>query len=451
MQDFTEGNILKQVIGFSLPLLIANFLQSFSGIINIIWIGRMLGPSSIAAVTISMPIVFFLISGIIGLNIATNVIVAQVYGSKNMKLMEKVFANSLMTNLFLCLVISIFSIFFSGKLLDMINAPKEIKPEAQSFFIVVLIGLVFQFTYNWYSGALRGLGDSKTPLYILIVNTILNFIFVPIFIIGFGPIPKLGIVGAAIANILSSFLSLLALYFYTIRINPFFNIQKWDFTVDWKIIKKVFTIGIPASLQMVIVSFAGTVISYLVNKFGTNIIAAYGIGMQTDQLAFLPAMSIGIAISSMVGQNLGIGKYDRVKKIFHYSVTLSLIISFIFFIVIFFFPKQIASLFTKNTDVIGYAVGYLKIVSFTYICFALIFALQGIVRAAGDTLAMLILTIITVVIFRLPLAYFLSEHTSLRQNGIWVSILISTVAAVVLNYLYYINGRWKRIKIIHSM
>ena len=451
MRDFTEGDILGQVISFSFPLLLGNFLQAFSSMINIFFVGRLLGHHSIAAITTSMPIVFFLLSGIIGLNMATNIIVAQAYGSKNIKLMEKVFANSLLTNLFLCVVVSLTSIAFSGRLLDLVNTPPEIKAEAHSFLVVVLMGIVFQFAYNWYAGTLRGLGDAKTPLYILILTTALNLLFIPSLILGLGPFPKMGILGAPTANIFANLIGLIVGYLYTIRISPFFSVHEWDFTLEWNMIKKIFTIGIPTSLQMVITSFAATIITYLVNGFGTDVIAAYGIGIQADQLAFLPSMSIGIAISSMVGQNLGIGKYDRVNKILRYSISLSVSIALLFFLVIFTMSNHIGSIFTGDPVVIGHTVSYYRIVSFSYVCFALIFSLQGVVRASGDTMAMLILTVISIVIFRIPLAYYLSEYTNLKESGIWLAILISSFVAVTINYLYYKSGRWKTMKVIHAM
>jgi putative MATE family efflux protein len=444
MRDFTEGNIYKQVIAFSLPLLAGNFLQFFYSIIDSIIVGRFLGTQSFAAISCTMPILFFLTAFLIGMGVATNVLVAQSYGAKNMDFMKKVLANSLMVSVLIAVVISAVSITFHSWILDWVNTPAEIKPQASIFFVIVCCGLVFQFTYNWFSGILRGLGDAHTPLYILIGSTILNIILVPLFIMVF----KMGVAGAAVGTVLANFISLIWGYFYTIKKYEIFHVGYWDFTVDWAIIKKILIIGLPSSFQMMVTSFSGTMIMSLVNTFGTNVTAAYGIGMQADGIAFVPAMTISIAISTMVGQNLGVEKYHRVKEIFAVASKLAVGIGCALCAFAFFFPHAIASLFTTNQDVLVYVTPYFRIVSFSYITFAIMFSLQGVVRGAGDTMVMLIFSLIALIIIRVPLAYYLAHHTLLAERGIWTSILASTFVGIILSYGYYRSGRWMRVKIL---
>ena len=448
MKDFTTGSIPKQLLAFAIPLLLGNFLQTFIEVMNMFWVGRLLGHEAIAAVATSMPILFLLISVLIGLSISANIIVAQAYGAKNIKYMEKTFANSLMISVGLCIIISVAGIVFSSQLLNLINCPPEVKPQANSFFRVVLLGLSFNFIYNWYSGIQRGLGDAKTPLYILILNAILNLGLVPLFV-------KLyGLNGAAIANIISGIISIVAGYFYASKKNPFFNVKEWDFSVDWEIIRKLFSIGIPASLQMIIISVAGFAVMHIVNGFGSIVTASAGIGQQCDQLAFLPAMSVGLAVTSMAGQNLSAGKMDRVRETLKYGTLLSVAISLVFTAIIFFFPEQIATLFTRDksaaSEIIPHVVNYLRIVCFSYIGFAVIFSIMGVVRGAGDTVGILILSFISAVIFRVPLAWYLSNKPALGEKGIWIAILISSYVTLLLNYWYYKMGRWKKIKLLHG-
>jgi putative MATE family efflux protein len=241
---------------------------------------------------------------------------------------------------------------------------------------------------------------------------------------------------------------------YTSKKNPFFKIHEWDFTIEKNIIKRIFIIGTPASLQMIIMSFAGTVIISLVNKFGIDVTAAYGISMQTDMMAFLPSLTISIAITSMVGQNLSAGKHDRVKQIFDYGTLLSVSIALVIFILVYSFPYQIARIFNKDPNasasVIYHVAIYLKIVSFSYVGIALIFSTMGVVRGSGDTMAIFILTFISAVLFRIPLSWLLSQKTSLNEKGIWIAILISTYITVILNYVYYRSGRWKKAALLHT-
>jgi putative MATE family efflux protein len=448
MKDFTQGPIIRQVIGFSIPMLIANFLQSAYNVVDAIFVGRILGTNALAAVTATMPLVMLLVSVLIGLAMATSVLTAQAFGLKDMVLVKKMMTNSFVASLILCLLIAVAGIVFATPLLRLVNTPSEVIEGARTFFVIILAGLVFQFIYNWFSGILRGLGDAKTPLYLMIVSTALNVLFVPLLIIGPGPIPALGIAGAAVGTVAANFISVIVGYIVISRRNPLFDVRRWEYVIDWSIIGKIFTIGIPASLQMIVTSLSAAVIVALVNRFGPIITAAYGIGAQADQLAFLPSMTISIAISSMAAQNLAAGKHDRAQKILWVSAALSMAIAVVSFCVMFFAPRIIASLFTKDKAVIDHAAAYFHIVSFTYLTFALLFSFQGIVRASGDTMAMLIITVISIVIFRVPLAWALSTFTALHEKGIWAAMVASTVVGLALNYWYYASGRWRRLRIV---
>lgn len=424
-------------------MLLAHLLQVLYETIDAIWVGRLIGHKAFAAVSATMPIVFLLISAIIGLNIATNILAGQAFGSKNMKLLSKILTNSFLGTVSICIVISILGIVFSNNLLRLVNTPPDIKEDARIFFVIIVSGLVFLCIYNWFSSVLRGLGDSKTPLHLLIVSSILNVILVPILIKGVGPLPALGISGAALGTIFASVIMLFVAYHFVLKKHPLLNIRAWDFTIDMEILRKIFVIGIPASLQMIVISLSGTLIVSLVNTFGSKLTAAYGIGIQLDQFAFMPAMAIGMSVSSMVAQNLGARKYDRVKEITKFSILFSLSISLLFFIIVYAFPIKVASLFTKESTVLVLTKEYIRIVSFSYFIFSLVFSLQGIVRGAGDTMYMLVFSLIGFVVIRYPLAYVLATFTRMGAQGIWTAILISTFAGLLLNYWYYRSNKWK--------
>lgn len=448
MRDFTQGRILPQLVYFTLPMLFANLLQALYSIVDAIWVGRLIGYEAFAAVSATVPLIFLLVSAIIGLTMSTNILVGLAYGSKNMNYLRRVLSNSFISTFLICLVISLLGIIFSKPLLHLLNTPESLKPYAHIFLIITLVGMIFLFGFNWVSAILRGLGDSKTPLILLIYSTILNILFVPVLIMGVGPIPKLGVAGAALGTVLSSFVMLIFAYVFVLRKHPLLNIHIWDFTLDMEITKKIFFIGIPISFQMIVISLSGILIVSLVNTFGPEVTAAYGIGLRLDQLSLLPAMAIGMSVSSMASQNLGAQKYDRVKELFYLSVAASLLLSFFFFILIYGFPAMVSSIFTKEQPVIAYAVEYIRTVSFTYFLFSIIFVLQGIVRGAGDTMYMSLFTFISVVLIRYPLALILAK-TSLKEKGIWVGILVSAILGLLMNYLYYESGRWKN-KIIIS-
>ena len=448
MRDFTQGRILPQLVYFTLPMLFGNLLQALYSIVDAIWVGRLIGYEAFAAVSATVPLIFLLVSAIIGLTMSTNILVGLAYGSKNMNYLRRVLSNSFISTFLICLVISLLGIIFSKPLLHLLNTPESLEPYAHIFLIITLVGMIFLFGFNWVSAILRGLGDSKTPLVLLIYSTILNILFVPVLIVGVGPIPKLGVAGAALGTVLSSFVMLIFAYVFVLRKHPLLNIHIWDFTLDMEITKKIFLIGMPISFQIIVVSLSGILIVSLVNTFGPEVTAAYGIGIRLDQLSLFPSMAIGMSVSSMASQNLGAQRYDRVKELFYLSVAASLLLSFFFFILIYGFPGIVSSIFTREQSVIAYAVEYIRTVSFTYFMFSTIFVLQGIVRGAGDTMYMSLFTFISVVLIRYPLALILAK-SSLKEKGIWVAILVSTILGLLMNYLYYESGRWKN-KIVIS-
>lgn len=444
MKDFTEGKIAKQLITFSLPIILGDFLQSLYLVIDAVWVGRLLGYEALAAISAVFPVLFFLISLLIGMSVATNILVGQSYGAKNKAVLVKVLQSSFFTIVFLSLGLSIVGVISGKSILKLINTPQSIMPDAHTYLIIIIMGFLFRALYNWFGGTLRGLGDSKTPLIILIISIILNVILTPLLIIGIGPFPRLGIAGSALGTVVAFFFSTLAGYFILIRKNSLFGFIKEKMSFDFKLIKKIFRVGIPVTFSMVIRSISWMAIVALVNKFGPSLTAAYGIGVRIDMFAFMPALSISIAVSSMTAQNIGAKKFERVSTTLKWAIMLSLGFSFLIYSLVNLFPVAIASIFTRDSDVLSNTVGYLRVISLAYVMFSFIFSFQGVIRGAGHTGYLMFFSIISMLMVRIPAAYFLAEHTSLERFGIWLAILISAFVAMLLNFFYYRSGLWRR-------
>ena len=448
MQDFTEGNIGKQVINFSTPLILGNLLLSVYGIINLIWVGRLLGSAAVAAISASMPIMMLLPAILIGLGMATNVLIAQAFGRKDTGLLRKILANSFITSTLFCVLISVIGVVLRRQLLEWIQVPREIQDMAVSYLTIIVATLVFQFFINWITGMLRGLGDARTVVKVLILLTVMNVVFVPLFIRGIGPLPPLGVDGAAWGTVLASVLTSILGYIYLLRHNPYMNMHTWDYTLDWHIIREVFIIGIPASLQMIVVSVAGVFIISIVNSYGADVTAAFGICMQIDMLAGIPIISIGMAATSIAGQNLGAQKADRVFQTLRTSVSFGLIIAVVCTVMLFVFSRYIGAIFLEESadhaNVLNIVSGYYHWMAFIFPCFAVIFAIQGVLRSAGDTMAVLVLSFIAMIVIRIPLAWLLAQVLDFKENGIWMAMLFSSALAVGLNWLYFQHGPWKK-------
>ena len=452
MQNFTQGNIARQFIDFTLPIMLGNVLMSVYGIINMIWVGRLLGPDAVAAVAASLPIIMLMPAFLIGLGMATNVLIAQAFGRGDTAMLKRILSNSFFASILFCLLISFVALLFRHEVLGWVRVPVEIRGMALSYMTVMMASLVFQFFINWMNGMLRGLGDATTVVKILILLALFNITFVPLCIRGAGPVPPLGVSGAAWGSALAAVLTGVIGYLYMVRYNPYINMRNWDYSLDWGIIKQVFVIGVPASLQMIVVSLAAVIIVTLVNGYGTAVTAAFGIGMQVDMLATIPFMSIGMAATTIAGQNLGGQKPDRVFKTLRTSIYFGLAIGGVCAVVLFFFSREIGSVFLKESaqsaQVLNYVRGYYHWMAFIFPCYAVIFSIQGVLRSAGDTMALLVMSFLAMFVIRIPLAYVLAGPGGLKQDGIWIAIVTSSALAAILNWLYYRRGTWLNRRII---
>jgi len=452
MRDFTEGNIARQVIDFTLPVMLGNVLMTVYGIINMIWVGRLLGHKAVAAVSASLPILMLMPSFLIGLGMAATILIAQAYGRRDTMLLKKILSNSFLSSMLFCLLISLGAVLFRRELLDLVHAPQEIYGMALSYMTIMLATMIFQFFINWMAGMLRGLGDAGTVLKILFLLTVFNIIFVPLCIRGFGPLPAMGINGAAWGTAFAAVATNIIGYLYLLRQNPYVDMHNWDFSIDWRIIREVFIIGVPASLQMMVVSMASVIIIALVNRYGTIVTAGFGIGMQIDMLAIIPFISIGMASTTIAGQNLGAHRMDRVLETLRISVYFGLAVAVVCTLILFMFSPYIGAVFLRSSAesarVLDVVRGYYHWIAFIYPTFAVIFAIQGVLRSAGDTIALLLLSFIAMFLLRIPLAYALAGPAGLGPSGIWMAILTSSGLAVFLNWLYFKKGPWKEKRIL---
>jgi putative MATE family efflux protein len=449
MRDLSEGHVFKQLISFSIPMILGNLFQATYSIIDGVFVGRILGHQALAAVSISTPLVFFLVAILIGLGIAAIVLVGQAYGAKNHELLSRILVNSFALNVSLSIIITASIILWGRGMLALINTPEDLMENAYAFLSWFSSGFVFMVINNWFMGVLRGMGDSRTPMYMTGASVILNIIFIPFLIKGIGPIPPLGVRGSALSTVLANMLTMAAGYVYLSRKNHYLDIGRWKWVFDRGIIRKILNLGFPTSLQMLIVSFSGIVLMGLVNLFGDDVIAAYGIGIRMENFSVLPAMSIGMAVSTMVAQSIGAGKLARVREITGSAARFTLAISLTVIIVCMFLPRQISGIFTQDSNVLDHASLYLRIMCWAYLDLSLFFILQSTVRGAGSMKVPLLLSIISMAT-RIALAYILSRHTRLGETGIWIGIFISTLVGLGLMFAYYKKGKWYTKKVMET-
>ncbi len=441
LTDFTQGSIPRHLITFSIPMLLGNLLQTFYNTVDSIWVGRFLGPEALAAVSVSFPIVFLLVAFTTGLSMAASVMVAQYFGAKEEKEVQRTATASTVLLTILGLGLMVIGLFAHRGMLALIRTPSGIMELATSYLLFFLLGLPFMFLYNNIGSVLRGAGDSKTPLLLLVYATLLNIVLDPFLILGVPPFPRLGVAGAAIATTVSQGVS--AIWGTIIlKREKFFVFERSYVLPCASFVRTLFRLGLPAGAQQTIVSLGHLAMMSIVNSFGKTVVAAFGAATRVDQFSFLPAMSFSIAISSLAGQNVGAQNFTRAREVARWGAIVAGGFAIPISVVVFTFAPVLIRIFTTDPEVIRIGVEYLRIVSPSYVPFALMFAYNGFLRGAGDTFQTMLNTLLTLWLVRIPLAKLLSL-TSLAERGIWVSFVAGPIAGYLIAYFYYLSGKWE--------
>jgi len=439
MKDLTKGNEAKIIFQFAVPMLLGNIFQQLYQLVNSVIVGRYLGKEALAAVGASGPIIFTLIALIIGFSIGATVVISQYFGAKNYEKVKYASDTINISFFFASLTLSIIGIACSGWIFKLMQLPPELMQSAKLYLSIFLSGLVIMFGFNGTLAILRGIGDSKTPLYFLIISVFANILFDLLFIIVF----KWGIAGAAISTILAQAIAFATAIIYLNKNHSIIKFNIREFKFDKAIFKQSLKIGLPTGIQQTFVGLGGMALMGIVNTYGTIVIAGYAAAMRVDQLATLPAMNFSSALSGFVGQNLGAKKFDRIKAGLRATFLMSAAFCLAITIIVVFWGDHIMAMFTTNPEVIKVGHRYLIIVSLFYIFFSTMFTLSGMLRGAGATIVPMFITLFSLWLVRVPLAYLLSKYTNLGSDGIWWAIPIAWIIGTIGSYIYYKMGKWK--------
>ncbi|MEZ5084398.1 MAG: MATE family efflux transporter [Bacteroidales bacterium] len=442
MKDLTTGNESKLILQFVAPMLLGNVFQQMYNIVDSIIIGNYIGKEALAAVGASFPIIFALISMIIGFATGATIMIAQYFGARQMDNVKKTIDTMYIVMFVASIILSALGLVFSESIFRLIQLPEDVMPHATLYMNIYVSGLIFFFGFNGTAAILRGLGDSKTPLYFMIISTLMNVGLDLLFVIVF----KWGVAGVAVATILSQGGAFITSIIYLNKTHKVVNLTIFKLHFDRAIFKKSLQIGLPTGFQQTFVSIGLIAIVWIVNLHGTDVIAAFSIAIRIDSLASLPAMNFAAALATFVGQNLGANKAERVKKGLIATFVMTSIVSVSISLLAIFFSHYLMGAFTQDPNVIDIGSKYLIIVSSFYIVFSTMFVLNGVMRGAGDTLIPMFITLIALWAVRIPASYFLSQN--MGETGIWWAIPIGWFLGMILSYLYYLTGRWKRKAII---
>ncbi len=444
-QDLTKGSVTKQLIKFAIPFLLSNLLQAFYSVADMIIVGRLCGTHGITGVNIGSQVNILVTGAAFGLAVGGTVLIAQYAGAGKFDDQRKTIGTLFTLYMLISVGFTTLMLLVCDLLLKLLNTPESAYIETKNYYNICMAGLIFMFAYNVISAILRGMGDSKRPLYFVLIATIVNIIGDIILV---GPF-KMGAAGAAYATVGAQGLSVVLSIIYLAKNHFFSGFSKSDFKIDKEKVKLLFKLGLPSSVQQVVVSFSFLTLTALVNSLPNADIASacQGIGGKVNSFAILPALAMSSAVSSMAGQNIGAGEPERAKKTMLNGMGIAFGISLIVFIIVQLFPEFIISLFDTNREVINVGKEYLRYIALDYIFVPFVFCMNGLAIGAGYTNFALFNACFSSILVRVPLAYLVVGMTSLGFNGVGIATGLASAASIIVGIIFVSSGKWKKPKI----
>jgi len=436
-RDLTQGSVIYKLVMFSLPLIASFLVMQLYNVADSIIVGNFVGPDALAAVSVSFPIMMFFNALFMGVSTGATVVISQFFGAKDKESLEKSSTTTFTLTIIVGIIITILGIILSKPLLHLLKTPDNIIDDATLYLVIILAGTLGNLIYAIGSGVLRGLGDSKWPLYFLIFCGVLNVGLNMLFVMAF----RMGVAGVAWATLISQYLSGIFVYYRVNKGDYGIRFSFRNMKIDWAIAKLILKLGLPSGIQSMTMSLGSMIIQSFANRFGSTFIAANTSVMRTDGFAILPMMAIGSALTTFVGQNIGAGKIDRAKKGITSALVIIICIGLIMGVVMWFNGVYIIRAFTDDQSVQEIGSRGLRILAWFYSFMGLEFAFSGAMRGAGASVAPMVTTLIAN-LCRIPIAYFLAVVRD-DYMGLFYSMVCSMIIGTTLIFLYYLKGNWR--------
>ncbi|TQX66614.1 MATE family efflux transporter, partial [Clostridioides difficile] len=439
----TTGHEGKSIFFFAMPMLIGSLFQQLYNTADSIIVGRFIGKEAMAAVSGANPIMFLLVAALMGVSLGFSILVSQFYGSGDLKKVKATIDTTYILLFIGSILISILGIVFGGPMLKLMNTPESVFAQSKLYLTIIFSGILFSAGYNSVSAILRGLGDSVTPLYFLIIATILNIVLDLTFIV----VLRMGVEGVALATIMAQAVSFIISIIYLNKKHEVLKFKIKGIVYDNKIFKDGLRLGLPSGVQQMLFSIGNMALQFLVNSYGTSAMAAFGAGLRIENFISLPIMNLGSAVSTFVAQNIGAGENERVKKGIRESIKMTLVLAVTVIALILLFRENLIALFNTDKDVIKIGSSYLFIIGPFFLFIGTSFVLSSAMKGAGDSMFALISSIVSLWLGRLPASYMLSKFFG--TDGIWMGIPFGWTLGLIVTVIYYKKGHWKTKAIVN--
>ncbi|GAA0179393.1 MATE family efflux transporter [Clostridium sediminicola] len=457
-------SIQKITVKLALPAITEMLLQTFMGVADTAMVGS-LGGYAIAAVSLSDNPIMVMLAFFAAISVGTTALVARFVGAKEHKNVKYAITQSLYLSIFFSIIFTIGALFLSKNIVVWMGAEKDVIPFAITYLRIILLGLPALIITMIMSGALRGAGDTKTPMIVNglsnIINVICNFILIfnnrtisfniPLLnkeMSIFLPGANLGVTGAAIATTLGRIIALILILKVLFSKNNNYKITLFkDFKIDFSILKRILKVGMPAAGEQLIFRFAQLVFFRMVASLGTVMVAAHKIALTAESLSFMPGWGFALAATTLVGQSLGEDDPDKAKKGGYTAAYMACIVMTAFGVLFFLFPKIFIIIFTRDSEIINNAVICLQLVALSQPFLAATMVFAGALRGAGDTKIVLVITTMTAWGIRVGLGYYLAFTMNLGLAGAWAAMALDLTIRGIVFFIIFKRGKWQKIKV----
>lgn len=438
--DMTTGTEWKHILLFSLPIMAGNLLQQLYNTVDGIVVGNFVSQNALAATGTAGTLAFIFLAFAIGFGNGSGIMIAQLFGAQQYKELKSAVSTSLILLIGMGVFFTLFGCILARPLLHglMNVAEGDVLDMAVTYFAIYSIGFVLQFIYNAVAAILRAVGDSKATLYFLVVSSVVNLVLDLLFVIVF----HWGVAGAAIATVLSQLGSAVVSIIYMFKKYPIFRFEKGEFTFHMDKCRLCLKLGIPTTIQQSIVSFGNVFIQRLVNSFGEAVMAAFTVGTRIENYLFVPAIGFNVGASTFTAQNIGAGKFDRVRRGCRSTIVLTFSVAVVLELLSYLFAVPLSTLFGVEGEALTYSVAYVRFLAFFFWTFSLYMAFTGVLQGSGDVIVTMICSMIALGV-RVILSYVLVNGFGADCSAIWKAMPIGWGSALIVSSIRFFTGGWK--------
>lgn len=433
--DMTKGPVMRSMLRFAVPMILGNLLQQCYNIVDTLIVGQFIGADALAAVGSAFTLMTFLTSILLGLCMGSGNVFSIRFGERNEEALRESVCTSFVLIAGLTILINISAFAFLNKIEVLLQVPDEVWGLMREYLLVIFGGIAATFLYNYFASYLRAIGNSMVPLIFLGISAVLNIVLDLLFIVGF----KWGVSGAAVATVISQYISGIGIAVYTLKKSIRLDEIKLGFNINLSGIKEIAGFSVLTCIQQSVMNLGILMVQGLVNSFGTTIMAAFAAAVKIDAFAYMPVQDFGNAFSTFISQNYGAKKEERIHKGLKGAVFVTCAFGLAVSVIVCVFARQLMTVFvgTKEPEIVAQGVRYLRIEGAFYFAIGCLFLLYGLYRAIGKPGMSVVLTFISLGI-RVLLAYILSALPLFGVKGIWWAVPIGWILADAVGIIYYV-------------